>query len=104
MTKAKPRRTAAPKPPRTVETSNRYEAGLLLMLKRGAAFEEIDAIQQLLLHREQIPAKYCDHKLNESKKWKNCRELHINPDWLLIYRTDEATLELIATGTHSDLY
>ncbi|MBQ7154135.1 MAG: type II toxin-antitoxin system mRNA interferase toxin, RelE/StbE family [Synergistaceae bacterium] len=37
---------------------------------------------------------------------KGCRECHINPDWLLVYRKDkkELILYLIHTGTHSDLF
>jgi mRNA interferase YafQ len=48
-----------------------------------------------------------DYKLVEnSKAYKKARECHINPDWLLIYRIEKDTLilELIRTGSHSDLY
>ena len=35
-----------------------------------------------------------------------CRECHIQPDWLLIYRIKERLeiLNLVDTGTHSDLF
>lgn len=31
---------------------------------------------------------------------------HVEPDWLLVYRTDRGklVLMLVATGTHSDLF
>lgn len=32
-----------------------------------------------------------------------CRECHILPDWLLIYRVEGDELYLVRTGTHSDL-
>lgn len=37
---------------------------------------------------------------------KGMRECHIEPDWLLIYKTekDMLILKLIRTGTHSDLF
>lgn len=36
--------------------------------------------------------------------WKGWRDLHIEPDWLLLYRIDGDTLELVRTGTHADLF
>ncbi|MCK4486683.1 MAG: type II toxin-antitoxin system YafQ family toxin [Desulfobacterales bacterium] len=35
---------------------------------------------------------------------KDCRECHIEPDWLLIYRIAGSELCLIRTGSHSDLF
>lgn len=37
---------------------------------------------------------------------KSCRECHITPDWLLIYRRDNEKLILILidTGSHSELF
>ena len=47
-----------------------------------------------------------DHALQNSKAYKGMRECHIEPDWLLIYKTekDMLILKLIRTGTHSDLF
>ena len=44
--------------------------------------------------------------LNDSKKYKNCGECHIEPDWLLVWELNdnEFTLLLLETGTHSDLF
>ena len=36
--------------------------------------------------------------------WKNYRDLHIEPDWLLIYRADETSVLFERTGTHADLF
>lgn len=36
--------------------------------------------------------------------WKDCRDYHIKPDLVLIYRKPDAdTLELIKLGSHSTL-
>jgi DNA-damage-inducible protein J len=35
---------------------------------------------------------------------QDCRECHIEPDWLLIYRLEGSEFCLIRTGTHSDLF
>ena len=44
-----------------------------------------------------------DHALNGN--WKDFRECHIAPDWLLIYqvRENELLLVLTRTGTHAEL-
>ncbi len=44
--------------------------------------------------------------LHDSKKYKNCWECHVEPDWLLIYKyqDDGLILLLFATGSHSDLF
>jgi mRNA interferase YafQ len=49
-----------------------------------------------------LPLRYEDHPL--AGGWKDCRDSHIEPDWLLIYRLDGDAVHLIRTGTHSDLF
>ena len=53
---------------------------------------------------QSLPEKYKDHSLNGI--YKDCRECHITPDWLLIYQINdnELILYLTRTGTHSDLF
>ena len=51
--------------------------------------------------------KQYKHKGEKYKKlYKNCKECHIKPDWLLIYKfnNDELILLLLATGSHSELF
>ncbi|MCK8638700.1 type II toxin-antitoxin system mRNA interferase toxin, RelE/StbE family [Fructobacillus fructosus] len=33
-----------------------------------------------------------------------CHELHIKPDWLLVYRYDGNFIKLIETGSHTNLF
>lgn len=51
-----------------------------------------------------LDEKHHDHELEGN--WKNHRECHIKPDWLLIYQIKDEVLilELSRTGTHSDLF
>jgi len=57
-----------------------------------------------LQKKEKLEKKYKDHKLIGN--YSNCRECHIKPDLLLIYRIDNNILELGLTrvGKHSDLF
>lgn len=51
-----------------------------------------------------LDKKLLDHQL--TGEWRGFRELHIEPDWLLIYEitSDKKTVIFTRTGTHSDLF
>ncbi len=55
--------------------------------------------------KEKLEFKYKDHKLSDNKYFKNCRDLHIEPDWILIYKylDEELILLLVDTGSHSEV-
>ena len=59
-----------------------------------------------LANDEELGVKNRDHALINNLRFKNCREYHIEPDWLLVYKKDnnKLILFLIETGTHSDLF
>ena len=72
------------------------------MRKRGKDLEKLKAIVRKLVEYEPLEARHKDHPL--AGHWKNCRDCHIEPDWILIYSADEEYLRLERTGTHSDLF
>jgi mRNA interferase YafQ len=49
-----------------------------------------------------LPAANRDHQLKGD--WRGCRDCHIGPDWLLIYRDNGDEIELVRTGTHADIF
>lgn len=57
----------------------------------------------LLVADQAIPVVYRDHTLTGS--WVGYRELHLEPNWLLVYyiEDDVLALTLARTGNHSDL-
>jgi mRNA interferase YafQ len=63
---------------------------------------KLKAALSLLIEQQPLPASYSDHPLKGD--WKGWRDLHIEPDWLLLYRVEGTDLELARTGTHSDLF
>ena len=83
-----------------------FEKDLLRSEKRGLDISKLRDAVNILQAEMPLPPEYRDHKLVNSKKYKNARECHIEPDWLLIYRieTEIQVLELRRTGTHSDLF
>jgi len=72
------------------------------MKKRNKGFTVFKQIIQNIADGAGPEEKYRDHKLSGSFEGK--RECHIEPDWLLIYETEEDSLTLVRTGTHADLF
>lgn len=74
--------------------------------KRGCNPKNFEKVVQMLQNQQPLPKKYHDHALTDSRNFKNVRECHIEPDWLLIYQIIEErlVLKLMRTGSHSDLF
>ena len=89
-----------------IRKSSQFKKDFKLCVKRGLDIEKFREVLLLLQNGSCIPEKYMDHPLQPSKDFKNCRELHIEPDWLLVYKysNDNVILYLVRTGTHSDLF
>ena len=71
--------------------------------KRGLDMALLKDVISALLDGKTLDARYRDHALIGN--YAGFRECHVQPDWLLIYRSDKSTLILTAarTGSHSDL-
>lgn len=63
-------------------------------------------VLETLANGEELDPKYHNHNLADNKEYKDCKECHIEPDWLLIYKyTDNnLILLLVRTGSHSNLF
>ncbi len=60
------------------------------------------AVVELLAEDTLLPARNFDHSLTGN--WSDCRDCHIRPDLVLIYRKpDPESLELVRLGSHSEL-
>lgn len=59
---------------------------------------------KLIEMEKALPVKLKDHTL--SGNWSGFRELHIEPDWLLIYKLvpEKKIVIFVRSGTHSDLF
>ena len=91
---------------RTIVFSTQYKKDLKLARKRNLPEEELNKVVFNLANDIPLAAKYRDHELYN--QFRGFRECHIKPDWLLMYRkTFDGTLqilELVRTGSHSDLF
>lgn len=89
-----------------VVTSNKFNKQLKKVIKQGKDIQKLSSVVKKLANGEKLESKYRDHALNDTKYYRNCRECHIEPDWLLVYKynDDEIILYLVETGSHSDLF
>ena len=84
--------------------TNRFKKDIKIAIKRKLNLNELDYVISKLANQETLEEKYKDHAL--SGDYKDFRECHIKPDWLLIYniKGSELVLLLFATGSHSELF
>ena len=86
----------------TAVQSGRFRRDVKRVRKRGKDMDKLKLVLTMLLEQEPLPARYNDHPLKGNRK--GFRDLHIEPDWLLLYRIDGTELQLARTGTHADLF
>lgn len=88
----------------TVKPTSKFQRDVKRIEKRGYDISLLTGVIKTLAAGETLPQKFKDHDLNGD--YIGCRECHITPDWLLIYRVsrDKLILVLTRTGTHSDLF
>jgi mRNA interferase YafQ len=72
------------------------------MKKRGKELPKIKEVMSQLIAEEPLVERYRDHPLIGN--YKGRRECHIEPNWLLIYKLEDANIIFERTGTHSDLF
>lgn len=82
---------------------NSFKSDYKRCIKRGYDITKLDEVIELLAsNKGPLPTKYKDHKLIGN--YVNCRDCHIENDWLLVYKITTTQLTLSRTGTHSDLF
>jgi mRNA interferase YafQ len=87
---------------RSIRRDTQFKKDVKRAVKRNKKIGKLKKIINLLVKAEELPPENKDHQLKGTLK--DCRECHIEPDWLLIYRIEGSELCLVRTGTHSDLF
>lgn len=86
----------------TVRRLSKFKKDYRLCVKRGYDMQKLHRTVDLLVTGKALEPHYKDHSLRG--EYKDCRECHIEPDWLLIYMLTESELVLVRSGTHADLF
>ena len=81
---------------------NSFKKDLKRVIKRGYDRALLEAVIDALRHAAPLAEARRDHPLKG--EWIGWRECHIEPDWLLVYKTSDDEVLLARTGTHADLF
>lgn len=84
---------------RNAHTANKFDKDVALAVRRGKDTNKLRAVIELLVTRQPLPRELKDHPLKGG--FKGACDLHIEPDWVLVYQADNENLWLIRTGTHA---
>ena len=87
-----------------VEYTTQFKRDLKRIRKRGKNIRTIQKIMKLIEEEKPLPQKFKNHSLTGN--WNHHEELHIEPDWLLIYQAEIKikTVIFVRTGSHADLF
>lgn len=92
--------------PKSVFRTTQFKKDFKVLLKKHYSPDKLkQAIDALMAQNKQLlSTKYRDHPLTGN--WKGYREIHIEGDWLVIYRVEKQELQLVLTrtGSHDDLF
>ena len=88
----------------SVTWTSQFKKDYKLAKRRKKNLAKLRRVVDILSKELPLDEQYRDHALTGN--YRGHRELHIEPDWLLIYRVygDVLMLSLTRTGTHSDLF
>lgn len=85
-----------------VRYSSQFRKDMRRLEKQGKDMGKIREAILILAQDKGIPSVYGDHSLKG--EWIRYREIHIEPDLLLIYRVTEEELLLVSCGSHAELF
>jgi len=85
-----------------IRRDTQFKRDVKRLRRRRKDLDKLKGVICLLANGEKLPIACQDHALKGLLK--DCRECHLEPDWLLVYRIDGNELCLVRTGTHADLF
>lgn len=88
-----------------IKYTKEFKKSLKKLIKQGKNIDKLLKVIDYLSKMQKLDIKYKDHALRDSKTFKGCRDCHIEPDWVLIYKylENELILILVNTGSHSEV-
>ena len=87
---------------KTFRLTSAYKKDLKRVTRRSYDLTLLADVLNALCADRHLSTARRDHPLKG--EWKGWRECHIQPDWLLIYKTTDSEVLLARTGTHADLF
>lgn len=87
-----------------IEYTNQFKRDLKKAKKQGKDLKLLKEVMQNIAQQKHLAAKLRDHRLGHN--WSNHRELHLQSDWLLIYKlmTEQNLVIFVRLGSHAELF
>lgn len=89
-----------------IDYTTRFKKQFKNIAKQGKDLNKFLYVLKKLANKEKLERKYKDHELFDDRNFKDCRECHIESDWLLVYQyqDEKLVLLLVSIGSHSELF
>ena len=85
-----------------VRRTTQFKKDVKKLLKGGSDIEKLLFVVNELAEGRELAAKHQEHSLKGT--YKDKRDCHIEPDWILMYAIEDDELVLYRTGTHANLF
>lgn len=89
-----------------IKITSKFKNDYKKIIKQNKSKQKLIEVLEKLANKTPLEEKYRDYQLINDKTYKECRECHITPDMLLIYKYEEDNLVLLLfrIGSHSNLF
>jgi mRNA interferase YafQ len=87
---------------RSIRRHHQFKRDVRRLVRQGKDMDELKEVIERLARGESLPVQLKDHPLKGTLR--DCRECHIEAEWLLIYRIEGSELCPVRTGSHQDLF
>ena len=85
-----------------IRPTSQFKKDLKRASRQGRNLDRLKQVLKKLAVPEPLEPEFKDHKLKG--EWRDFRECHIDPDWLLIYTISDFELRPARLGSHSELF
>lgn len=87
---------------KSIFQTSQFKKDIKRIKKQDKNLDKLGDVLRILAEDGALEERHRDHGL--TGKWSGSRDCHIEPDWILIYRTDVDSVFLGRSGSHSDLF
>lgn len=84
-----------------IKYTKEFKKSIKKLTKQGKNIDKLLNIVDKLSKGIPLEIKYRDHALYNDNRFQNCRDCHIEPDWVLIYKYIDESLILLLVNTES---
>jgi mRNA interferase YafQ len=85
-----------------IRPTSQFKKDLKRASRQGRNIGRVKEVLEILAEPRPLPKIFKDHSLKGA--WRDFRECHLEPDWLLIYTMTDFELRPTRLGTHAELF